>query len=331
MTSIRNTIFGALTGLAAMLAPCSALPQSHWPGKPLVVISPAPGSSADFLPRIVFEQVAKDLGTVLVMDFKQGVGGTIALEAVARSAPDGYTIGIPSLGSLGIASTIQGKTLRYDPVKDLAGVARMVTTGNVIAVNKDVPVNTIPELVEYAKAHPGKLNFAAIAGFGTSYHLAWVLFAKRAGIDVVQIPFKGVADATQATMAGDVQLIMSNTNTLLSAIQSGRLKALAVTTAAREPSLPNVPTMSESGLPGYEATSWFGAVVRAGTPPAIVERLSAATLKVMQDPKVIAQLQKIGLDPYPQNSRDFDAFYRAEITRWAQVVKDSGFKIEEGK
>ena len=322
MKTFSNAIFSAILGLAALLAPLSARPQANWPSKPLVVISPAPGSSADFLPRIVYEQVAKELGTVLVMDFKQGLGGTIALEAVARSAPD---------GSLGIASTIQGKTLRYDPMKDFAAVARLVTTGNVIAVNKDVPINTIPELIAYAKEHPGKLNFAAIAGFGTSYHLAWVLFAKRVGIDVVQIPFKGVADATQATMAGDVQLIMSNTNTLLSAIQSGRLRALAVTTAAREPSLPNVPTMSESGLPGYEATSWFGTIVRAGTPPAIVERLSAVTLKVMQDPKVIAQLQKIGLDPYPQNNKDFDAFYLSEITRWSQVVKDSGFKVEEGK
>ena len=208
------------------------------------------------------------------------------------------------------------------------GVVRMVATGNVIAVNRDVPVNTVAELVDYAKSRPGKLNFGAIAGFGTSYHLAWVLFAKRAGIDVVQIPFKGVADATQATMGGDVQIIMSNTNTLLPLIQGGRLKALAVTTAAREPSLPTVPTMAESGLPGYEATSWFGAVMRAGTPAPIIDRLAAQTLKVMQDPEVIAKLQKIGLDPYPQGPKEFDAFYRAEIVRWGQVVKDSGFKVE---
>lgn len=328
MSACNPTRRRVVSAAAALLAPLPAWPQSGWPSKPLTVISPAPGSSADFLPRIVFERVAKDLGTVLVMDFKQGLGGTLALEAVARSAPDGYTIGIPSLGSLAIATTVQAKALRYDPMKDFAGVARLVTTGNVIAVNRELPVNTIPELVQYAKARPGKLNYAVIAGFGTSYHLAWVLFAKQAGIDVVQIPFKGVADATQSIMAGETQIIMSNTNTLLSAIQSGRMKALAVTTAAREPSLPNVPTMSESGLPGYEATSWFGAVVRAGTPAPIIERLAAQTLKVMQDPEVIAKLQQIGLDPYVQGPKEFDAFYRAEIARWGQVVKDSGFKSE---
>jgi len=328
MKTIQRYICALTLALSTALATHGALAQTPWPNKPLTVISPAPGSSGDFVPRIIYEQVAKDLGTVLVMEFKQGLGGTFALETVAHSAPDGYTIGIPSLGSLGIATAVQAKNLRYDPIKDFAGVARLVTTGNVIAVNKDLPVNTISELVAYAKARPGKLNFGAIAGFGTSYHLAWVLFAKQTGIDVVQIPFKAVTDATQATIGGDIQIIMSNTNTLLPLIQAGRIKALAVTTVVREASLPNVPTMQEAGLAGYEATSWFGAVVRAGTPQSILDRLGAATLKALQNPDVIAKLQKIGLDPYPQNGKDFDAFYRAEIARWSQVVKDSGFKIE---
>ncbi len=328
MKTIQRCICALTLALSSALATHGALAQTPWPNKPLIVISPAPGSSGDFVPRIIYEQVAKDLGTVLVMEFKQGLGGTLALETVAHSAPDGYTIGIPSLGSLGIATTVQAKTLRYDPIKDFAGVARLVTTGNVIAVNKDLPVNTISELVAYAKARPGKLNFGAIAGFGTSYHLAWVLFAKQTGIDVVQIPFKAVTDATQATIGGDIQIIMSNTNTLLPLIQAGRIKALAVTTVVREASLPNVPTMQEAGLAGYEATSWFGAVVRAGTPQPILDRLGAATLKALQNPDVIAKLQKIGLDPYSQNGKDFDAFYRAEIARWSQVVKDSGFKLE---
>lgn len=327
MNQIRRYICGMTLAMTSLLVQNSAFAQAPWPSKPIVIMSPAPGSSGDFVPRIIYEQVAKDLGTVLVMEFKQGLGGTLALEAVARSAPDGYTIGIPSLGSLGIATTIQAKALRYDPLKDFAGVARLVTTGNVVAVNKDLPVNNIAELIAYAKARPGKLNFGAIAGFGTSYHLAWVLFAKQAGIDVVQIPFKAVTDAAQATIGGDIQIIMSNTNTLLAMIQAGRMKALAVTTTVREPSLPNVPTMRESGLAGYEATSWFGALVRAGTPQPIVDRLSVATLKALQNPEVIAKLNKIGLDPYPQNGSDFDTFYRAEIARWAQVVKDSGFKI----
>lgn len=321
----RNTC-GALVATAAWAATGRAFAQASWPSGPLTVISPAPGTSGDFVPRIIYEQVARDLGTSLVIDYKQGLGGTLALEAVARSARDGYTIGVPSLGSLGIASTVQAKALRYDPLKDFVGVARLVTTGNVLAVSRDLPVNSLQELVAYAKARPGKLNYGAIAGFGTSYHLAWVLFAKQSGIDVVQVPFKGATDAIQSVLSGDVQIIMSSTNTLLSTIQAGRLKALAVTSTAREASLPNVPTVAEAGLRDFEATSWFGAVVRAGTPQPIVDRLTAATLKALRDPEVIAKLQKIGLDPYPQGGKEFDAFYRAEIARWAQVVNDSGFK-----
>lgn len=327
-TAKRALISGGLAGIAALWAQSSAWSQADWPSKPLTFISPAPASSAEYLPRIIYEPVARALGTVLIIDYKQGLGGTLALEAVARSAPDGYTLGLPSLGSLGIATTVQASSLRYDPLKDFAGVARLVTTGNVIAANKDLPVGSIRELIDYAKARPGKLNFGAIAGFGTSYHLAWVLFAKRAEIDVAQIPFKGVTDAMQAVVGGDVELTMSNTNTLLAMIQSGRMKALAVTSAMREPSLPNVPTMIESGITGYEATSWFGVVVRAGTPQAVIDRLGAATLKSLQDPQVIASLRKIGVTPYPQGGKEFEAFYRTEISRWAQVVKDSGFKVQ---
>lgn len=314
--------------LAAALVAGGADAQEAWPRKPLVVISPAPGTSGDFVPRIIYEQVARDLGTSLVVEYRQGLGGTLALEAVARSAPDGYTLGIPSQGSLGIATTMQAKALRYDPLKDFVGVARLVSTGNVLVVNKDLPVKSLQELVAYAKARPGKLNFGAIAGFGTSFHLAWVLFSKKSGIDVVQVPFKGAADAIQATIGGDIQIIMSNTNTLLPAIQGGRMKALAVTTATRETALPDVPTMMEAGMPDFEASSWFGTVVRTGTPQPIVDRLSAATLKVLRDPDVVAKLQKIGLAPYPQGGKEFDAFFRAEIALWGQVVRDSDFKTE---
>lgn len=326
MNPMRRTTCGALLAAAVGAATRGAFAQTPWPSRPLTVISPAPGTSGDFVPRIIYEQVAKDLGTTLVIEYKQGLGGTLALEAVARSAPDGLTIGVPSLGSLGIASTVQAKALRYDPMKDFAGIARLVTTGNVLAVGKDLPVHSMQELVAYAKARPGQLNYGAIAGFGTSYHLAWVLFAKQSGIDVVQVPFKGATDAIQAALAGDIQIIMSNTNTLLPTIQSGRLKALAVTSSAREASLPNVPTVAEAGMRDFEATSWFGAVVRAGTPQPIIDRLTAATLKALRDPEVIAKLQKIGLDPYPSTGKEFDAFYRAEIARWGQVVQDSGFK-----
>ena len=325
--SIVHVLLASAWAVAASSLASVAVAQA-WPTKPLTVISPAPGTSGDFVPRIIYEAVAKDLGTSLIIDYKQGLGGTLALEAVARSAPDGYTIGVPSLGSLGIATTMQAKALRYDPLKDFPGVARLVTTGNVLVVGKDVPVNTVPELIAYAKARPGKLNFGAIAGFGTSYHLAWVLFAKQTGINVVQVPFKGATDAIQATIGGDIQFIMSNTNTLLPAVQGGRMKAIAVTTPTLELSLPNVPTMAESGMKDFEATSWFGAVVRAGTPQPVLDRLEAATLKALKDPEVIAKLAKIGLDPYPSSGKAFDAFYRAEIARWGQVVKESGFTTQ---
>lgn len=328
MNPIRNVVCRILLAAGVWAFSQIAAAQAPWPSRPLTVMSPAPGTSGEFVPRIVFEYVAKDLGTSLVLEFKQGLGGTLALEAVARSAPDGYTLGVPSLGSLGIATTVQARALRYDPLKDFAGVARLVTTGNVIAITKDLPVNSLQELIAYAKARPGKLNFGAIAGFGTSFHLAWVLFAKRSDIDVVTVPFKGGTDAIQAALSGDVQILMSNTNTLLPMIRGGRLKALGVTTTTREASLPEVPTVVEAGLSGFEATSWFGAIVRAGTPQPIIDRLTQSTLKALRDPDVIARLQKIGLDPYPQGGREFDAFYREEIARWGQVVRDSGVKIE---
>jgi tripartite-type tricarboxylate transporter receptor subunit TctC len=316
-------------GFFSMLATPAAFAQADWPSKPLRFVLPStPGTTSELILRAVYDPVAKSLGTTTLFDSKPGVAGTLALTDVAKSAPDGYSYGIASLGSLGIAPTLYAKTVRFDPLKELTGIARLVGTSNVLVVSKGFAAKSLQEMIAYAKANPGKLNFAVIGGYGTSFHMTWVLIAQQTGINVVSVPFKGQPDAMQAILSGEVQVAMNAPASLLPQIRDGSVRALAVTTAKRAAVLPEVPTMVEGGLPGFDVSSWFGLVAPAGTPRAIIDRLSAETLKAMQNPDVLANLAKLGFDPQPMGAREFDPYYRAEIARWAQVVKASGFTPE---
>jgi tripartite-type tricarboxylate transporter receptor subunit TctC len=316
-------------GLVSMLAMPAALAQADWPSKPLRFVLPATaGTSSELLMRIVYEPVAKAFGTTTIMEYKPGVAGTLALTDVAKAAPDGYTFGIASLGSLGIAPSLYAKTVRFDPTKDFVGVARLVGGPNVIVVVKDLPVRTMQELIAHAKANPGKLNFGVVGGYGTSFHMTWVRVVQQTGINLVNVPFKGMVDAMQGMLSGAVQVSMNAPNGFINQIRDGSLRPLAVTTAKRAAALPDVPTLAEAGVPGIDAPTWFGTVAPAGTPRAIIERMSSETLKVLAMPAIVSQLEKIGFETDPQNAAGFDAFFKAEFARWASVVKTSGFTPE---
>jgi tripartite-type tricarboxylate transporter receptor subunit TctC len=323
-----RTLRGVLTGCLFVLSAPTALAQADWPSKPLRFVIPAnPGTSSEIILRIVYDPIAKALGTSTLYEPKIGLAGTLALAEVAKSAPDGHTFGISSLGSLGIGPTVYERTRTFDPLKDLVGIARLVGTSNTLVVNNNLPVRSVRELIEYAKSNPGKLNFGVASGYGTSFHMTWELFKLQTGVNLVSVPFKGFEDALQALLSGNVQVSMSNTNTLLAPIKAGSIRALAVTSAKRTPVLADVPTMAEAGVSGLEVESWFGLVARAGTPRPIIERLAAETLRMLDRPETVAALAKLGFDPYPQGT-EYDSFYRAEIARWAKVIKASGFKAE---
>jgi len=302
--------------------------QADWPNKPLRFIIPSPpGTSSDLLVRAVFEPVGKALGQPVVTEARPGAGGTIALDVVAKAAPDGYTLAMGSLGSLGIGPTVY-RNLRFDALKDLVGVARVAATANMIVVATDVPVRNLQEFVTYAKARPGNLNFAQIGGPGTSFHLTWEMFVGSTGLNAVQIPFKANPEAIQGLLSGSLQVAMGAPNQFLPQLREGRLRGLAVTSEQRDPLLPDVPTMAEAGFPGYVLPSWFGVAAPAGTPRAIVERLSRETLSSLARAETVSAMAKFGFAPYPQSAPEFDAFFRSEIARWGAVAKTAGVSIQ---
>jgi tripartite-type tricarboxylate transporter receptor subunit TctC len=314
--------------LCMLAAPVLAHAQSDWPSKPIRFIIPSPpGSSSDLLVRAIFEPISKVLGQPTVPEARAGAGGTLALEAVAKAAPDGHTLGMASLGSLGIGSTVY-RNLRYDALRDFVGVARVASTANMVVINRDLPVRTLQELVTYAKANPGKLNFAQIGGPGTSFHLTWEMFTNQTGIRLVQIPFKANPEAIQGLLSGELQVAMGAPNQFLPQLQDGRLRALAVTTAKRDRAVPEVPTMIEAGYSNFDLPSWFGIVAPTGTPRNVVERLSSEVSKALASAEVAANLAKVGFDPYPQPAAEFDAFFRREIARWGAIAKSANVSIE---
>lgn len=298
--------------------------QQDWPNKPIRIISPgSPGSTSDVLGRIILDPVSRGLGTTFLFEYKPGAGTTVAAEYVAKSSPDGYTFMVNSAAGFGIAPTLY-KNLKYDTAKDFAGVARLVTTPNVLAVTNDLPARNIRELIAYAKANPGKINNGVGGGFGTSFHLSAVMFAQMAGIEIVHVPYKGNSNSVQALIAGEIQMSVDNLATMVPSIKSGRLRALAVTSAIRSRELPDVPTMIEAGIPGYEVNSWFGVVGPVGIPRSILDRFHGELAKSLSTPQIVEQMRKLGSEPAVMNPSEFDAFYRSEIARWAPVVMASG-------
>jgi tripartite-type tricarboxylate transporter receptor subunit TctC len=313
-----------LLALAFCLTGASA---QQYPDRPLHLIVPfPPGGGADTLARTVMPRVEKALGQPIVIENKPGAGGNIGAEHVARAAPDGYTLLYGTNGTHAINASLY-RNLRFDPVKDFVPVTRMTTIAAMLIVNPKFPANSVEDLVRYAKANPGKVNFAS-AGNGTTSHLAGELFKTMAAIDIVHVPYRGGALAVTDLMSGQVQMMIDVMPNVIPLVKDNRLRGLAVSTATRFPGMPEYPTISESGLPGFESSAWDGVLAPAGTPEPIIRKLNAAIRQALTDPELVATLRSRGARPVAGTPEDFARHIADSTRKWAAVVRASGAKID---
>ena len=321
-SSVRKILaFVLLCGMTGM-----AMAQT-WPSRPMRLVIPfSPGGGADIAGRVLAQELSDELKQPVVVENRVGAGGTIAPDNVAKSPADGYSMVLGHVGGIAVAPHLY-KKLPFDPVKDLAPVTLVVNGLSVLVVNPALPVKTVRELIAYAKANPNQLSFGS-AGTGTDTHLAGELFKTMTGTTMVHVPYKGGAPAMLDLIAGRVQLSFASVATTAGYIQTGRLRAVAMTGAKPFEGLPNVPTVSESGVPGYEINNWYGIFVPAGTPEDIIQKLNTATIKAVQKPDVRAKLIAAGLEPMWSTPAEFAAYVRSETTKWGKIVRDSGATAE---
>ncbi|KAA6123077.1 tripartite tricarboxylate transporter substrate binding protein [Cupriavidus cauae] len=312
----------------AMIAATAALtPQVHaadYPTKPVrVVVAFTPGGTTDILARNVSQQLAQRFKQSFVVDNRPGAGGNIGTEFVVRAPADGYTLLVNSVGPISINQTLY-KRLSYDPLTDLVPVVQIADVPNVLVVHPSLPVKNLDEFVAYLKANPGKLNYSS-TGVGTSSHLSGFMLTERIGASATHIPYKG-ADALNDLLSGRVQFMFATIPSVISHIQGGKLRALAVTSAKRSRSLPDLPTVAEKGFPGFEAGSWFGFFAPKGTPEAVVMKINRAVNEVL--PSLQAQMIREGADPVGGTPQQFGKFTRAEYEKWKLVVRASGASVD---
>ncbi len=328
ITALRPGLLAATLAItAALAAPSQALAQvastgsgQAWPTKPVrVVVTLSPGSTSDILARVVAEQMSKSLGQSFVVENRPGAGGNIAGDYVARQPADGYTIMLASISSHGINPALYAK-MPYDALRDFVPVIALASSPNVLIASNETPVASVRELVTWLKGQPaGTVNYAS-AGNGTSMHLAGELFNTLAGVKATHIPYKGSPEAVTAVMKNEVAIMFPNAPNAVSLARSGKIKLLAVTSPKRLPSMPEVPTVIEAGLAGFDVVAWFGFVAPAGTPPDIVARLNAEGQKALALPAVREALTKQGFDVMGGSAPDFGQFMRGEIDKWTRVV-----------
>jgi tripartite-type tricarboxylate transporter receptor subunit TctC len=325
----RTIVSAALVAVLSALGMTPVLGQGAYPNRPVKMIIPfAPGGASDFVGRIMQPRLSELLGQQVIVENRAGAAGNIGVEAAARSAPDGYTTFLGNIGSIAINPAVF-PNLAVTPLKDLAAVTLVVDVPSVLIVNAGLPVNSVAELVAYAKANPGKLNYGS-PGSGSQNRLETELLRKAASLDMVHVPYKGGAGpAVAGVVAGETQLMFTTAPSAIGQIQGGRIRVLAATSRKRMDQLPRTPTMIESGFPDFVTSSWQGVFVPAGTPKEIVDRLYAAALGTMKTPDVVERLAKGGASVWtsasPQEFRDFVA---AETDRWGKVVKEAGATVD---
>jgi tripartite-type tricarboxylate transporter receptor subunit TctC len=320
----RDLVLAAASALAYAVAPVRA---QAWPAKPIrLILTAPPGSSIDVLGRIVADALRDRLGQPVIGENRPQAGGTVGTDAVAKATPDGYTIGLSFTGPLATAQFLYAK-LPYDPARDLAPIVLVGTAPNILAVTSSLPVRSFAELIAYVRARPGQLNYASV-GNGSASHLAMELLKHVAGLYVVHIPFNGAPPAVQATAAGEVQMIMSNPTSLLPLIQAGRIRPLAVTSPQRWPQMKELPTIAESGYPGFEAVAWNGFVAPAGAPRDAVARLNREINAILASPQVRPKIEAAGWDIAGGSPKAFATFMAFERDRWRPVIQRSGARLD---
>jgi tripartite-type tricarboxylate transporter receptor subunit TctC len=321
--NLRHTV---LCSLACALLMAGDAHAQAYPSKPIRMIAPtAPGGPVDVLARLVGDSMAQGLGQTVVVENRPGAGAIVGSRAVASAEPDGYTLLLGASGSLAVTPALF-KNAGYDPVKSFAPVAAVSQGALVLAVTPSLPVKTVAELVAYAKANPGKLNYGS--GLGVTPHVAWGLFKLLTKTDVVHIPYKGAAPAITDLLAGQMHFIIDAPGALLPHIQQGTLRALAVTGPQRSADLPDLPTMVESGYPDFVVTFWTGVVAPAGTSPAVIARFNGVINDGLRSDAMKASLAKFRVEPRPGSPEDFAAFIASEAKKWAGVIASAGINVE---
>jgi tripartite-type tricarboxylate transporter receptor subunit TctC len=298
-----------------------------YPSKPIRFVVPYPaGGPLDTVARLLGQKVSESVKQPVIVDNKPGAGGNIGADAVAKSAPDGYTILLGAVATHAINPTLY-KSIPYDAARDFIPVTQVASTPNVLVVNPSVPAANVREFIAYAKANPGKLNFGS-GSTGSAGHLAGELFKAMAGVDMTHVPYKGAAPAMNDLIGGQIQLMFDNLASALGQVRAGRVRALAVTTATRTPLAPELPTIAESGLPGFDINTWFGIFVPANTPREVVDRLHGEFTRALALPDVKERMLTLGAEPVGSTPEEFAAYIRAEGAKYARVIKASGAKAD---
>ena len=314
--------------LAALLAAAPAWGQMGYPAKPVRIVVPfPPGQAADIFARMLADRLSATWGQQVVVENRGGGGGVPGVMAVKEAAPDGYTWLVGTSGTLGVNPSVYAK-IPYDPLKDFAPASNIFIAPLIVIAHPSFEPRTIPELVAAAKQAPGRINYAS-AGPGTAQHMTGELFKSRAGVDLVHIPYKGSGPGITDLMGGQVPIMFDSVASALPHIKSGRVRAIAVTTAGRIPQLPEVPSIAESGYPGFEGVGWSGIVLQAGTAREIVERVSADIQKSLNDPQLRERIIDRGGIPDPRTPQGYADFIRAEIEKWAQVAKTANVRLDQ--
>ena len=315
-----------LVGLT-VCASAQAQTADNYPNRSItmVVAFPAAGTT-DILARLIGQRLTEKFKQTVVVENRPGAGGNIGSAYVAKAPPDGYTIMMGTIGTQAINPSLY-KKMPYDAAKDFVPITRAAMVPNLLVVNKDAPYNTLAEMMAFVKANPGKLTYGS-SGNGTTLHLSGELFNLMSGSKITHIPYKGSTPAVADLLGGQISMIFDNMPSVIQQVKSGRLKALAVTSAQRNPQLPEIPTIQELGVAGYEVWSWFGLLAPAATPKPIVDKLNASIVDIIKQPDVQAKIIELGAVPVPETSAEFGAFIEAETVKWAKVIKEANIGID---
>ncbi len=313
--------------MVAMAICLDASAQAPFPNKPIkIIVGFAPGGNTDVVARVTAARMQDILGQAVVVENKPGAGGVVATEFIAKAPPDGYTLLMSSLGPHTVSPSLL-KSVGFDPVNDLAPVSNVAVNALLLMVNPNVPVKSVPELIAYAKANPGKLNFGS-SGIGATTHLSGEVFGSMTGARLVHVAFKGGPPAIAALLAGDLQMMFANLSDALPQVKSGKLRGLAVTTSRRVAQVPELPTVAESGLPGFNVAPWNGLVAPGKTPPEVIAKLSETVQRIAREQAFRDKMFEIGSEPLGDTPEQFRATINNDIQRWGRIVKEAGIKAE---
>ncbi len=321
-TGIKTLAAAALlaTGVGAAVA------QDGYPNKPLTMVVPfSAGGTTDILARIVGQALGQELGQTIIIENKPGAGGNIGAQQAARAKADGYTLFMGTVGTHAINQALY-KKLPYDPIKDFTPLSRVANVPNLLVAHPSRPYKTVKEMIEYGKKHPNEITYGS-PGSGASPHVSGALFQSMTGVELTHVPYKGSAPAISDLLGNQIAVMFDNMPSAIQHVRSGKLRPIAVTTAKRSPELPDVPTIAEAGVPGYEATSWFGLWSVAGTPQPVLDKLHASLSKVLKDPAVAKKIADQGGEVVIETPAQFDAFIQSEAAKWGKVVKESGAEV----